>query len=270
METGMRQEVLYSYRLDREVRVDLYDFCNDHGAGLLLINDGQMLEKMQFPEMLDCLSGDRGLRLPFICAMHAGPERRQEYGVAGIPDFAGRGARAGDYTDFVLEELMPWLRRSGAPVDHAPGAFAGFSLGALSAMDIVWNYPDRFQKAGVFSGSLWWRTRDLGEGYLESRDRIIHQRIREGSYVAGLRFFLECGTADETMDRNGNGTIDSVQDTLDLVRELEHKGYRQPEELQFRVVEGGTHQESTWKEILPEFFRWGWSSSPGLETSRAG
>ncbi len=260
MGTEMRQEVLYSFRLNREVRVDLYEPGHDPGAGLLLINDGQILEKMRFCDMLDCLAGERKLRLPFICAVHAGRDRRQEYGVAGIPDFAGRGARAGNYTEFILKELMPWLGRSGAPVAQGPGAFAGFSLGGLSALDIAWSHPALFQRAGVFSGSLWWRTRDLGDGYLESRDRIIHQRIRERAFVAGMRFFLECGTADETMDRNGSGIIDSVQDTLDLVRELELKGYRQPEELVLRVVEGGTHQESTWEKVLPEFFRWGWAA----------
>ena len=37
-------------------------------------------------------------------------------------------------------------------------SFCGFSLGGLSALDIVWNHPTEFTKVGVFSGSLWWRT----------------------------------------------------------------------------------------------------------------
>ena len=28
-----------------------------------------------------------------------------------------------------------------------------------------------------------------------------------------MKFFFECGTEDETEDRNGNGIIDSIDDT---------------------------------------------------------
>jgi len=42
--------------------------------------------------------------------------------------------------------------------------------------------------------------------------------------VPGLKFFFECGTADETEDRNGNGIIDSIDDTKDLISALINKG----------------------------------------------
>ena len=52
----------------------------------------------------------------------------------------------------------------------------------------------------------------------------MHQQIRNGQFAPWLKFFLQCGNLDEIKDRNHNGIIDSIEDTLDLVKELENKG----------------------------------------------
>ena len=40
-----------------------------------------------------------------------------------------------------------------------------------------------------------------------------------------MKFYFECGTADESADRNQNGVIDSIDDTKDLISTLIEKGY---------------------------------------------
>ena len=79
----------------------------------------------------------------------------QEYGTAGHPDFNGRGSQAAVYSDFVLQELLPYCQAayevSAKPKD---AVMAGFSLGGLSAFDLVWHHPEAFSRAGVFSGSF--------------------------------------------------------------------------------------------------------------------
>ena len=105
-------------------------------------------------------------------------------------------------------------------------------MGGLSALDIVWNHPDKFRKAGVFSGSLWWRSVDqTDKDYDDDKHRIMHQVIRNGVYHPGLKFFFQCGNMDETMDRNNNGIIDSIDDTLDLIKELMNKGYNREKDI---------------------------------------
>ena len=42
------------------------------------------------------------------------PERKMEYGVAGMPDYNGFGAKAGLYTSFIFKELLPFLRKKYA------------------------------------------------------------------------------------------------------------------------------------------------------------
>ena len=177
---------LHSLHLDREVKIDFYlprQVEDPASMSLLLVNDGQDFEKMDFLSILEnSYSGDAPID-PVLCVgIHCGPERRMEYGVAGHPDFNGRGARAGAYTKFVFEELLPFIRAQYVLPEFKEKAIAGFSLGGLTALDIAWNHPGEFSKVGIFSGSLWWRDIDQDdEAYDDDKNRIMHQQIRNGS-----------------------------------------------------------------------------------------
>jgi enterochelin esterase-like enzyme len=258
---GVRMEALTipSAHLDRDVTADLYlpaSPVSPSGLSLLLVNDGQDLPTMDFPSILQRLYSREAIR-PILCVgIHAGMDRRNEYGTAGIPDYLGRGAKAAHYTDFVFSELIPAIRQRMGTLHFRDKAFCGFSLGGLMALDIVWNHPQEFRHVGVFSGSLWWRSRALDDGYDEARDRIMHDRIRTGGAAPWLKFFLQSGLQDETADRNGNGVIDSVDDTRDLIRELEAKGYRTGEEIRYLELADGRHDIHTWGRAFPEFLRW--------------
>jgi hypothetical protein len=100
--------------------------------------------------------------------------------------------------------------------------------------------------------------RDLNEGYVEAEDRIMHKLIREGEYAPNLKFFFETGTLDEKMDRNHNGIIDSIDDTLDLIKELEEKGYSTESDIHYLELPDGKHDVATWAKAFPEFLKWGW------------
>ena len=251
-----------SLYLDRVVETDIFlpmDPGEQQEVSLLLINDGQDLGRVGLEAMLDDLY-ERDLIHPLVCVgIHAGPDRKMEYGTAGQLDYLGRGARAEAYTRFIFEELLPEVRRRWRVPVFREKAFAGFSLGALSAMDIVWHHPQEFARVGLFSGSFWWRTKDKGNaGYDESKDRIMQREVHEGGYYPWLKFFFECGTEDEKEDRNGNGVIDSIDDTKDLIVELVAKGYDPARDIRYLEIEGGDHSVETWATAMPEFLLWGW------------
>lgn len=246
---------LESVNLEREVTVTLIAPGNTEPSHLLLLNDGQEIENLRLAESLEKLYDLNRIAPVAIAAIHAGKERVQEYGTAGKPDYKMRGAKAQAYTDFVLTELLPHLYEELGTSQFESIAFAGFSLGGLSALDIAWHYPNIFNKAGVFSGSLWWRTRDLNDGYTDS-DRIIHQIIRDTKHRPDLKFFLQTGTQDETADRNQNGIIDSIDDTIDLIIELENKGYNRPADICYLEMVGGKHNFDTWSRAFPRFLQW--------------
>lgn len=240
--------------LKRKVTLSLYQSA-PHATeyALLLLNDGQDAEAMKLDKLLHRVKDD--IQPLMVVAIHAG-DRLSEYGVAGMPDYKNRGAEAQTYALFVVQELLPWIE-SRFPISKNPErrAFAGFSLGGLSAFDQVWNRPDLFSRCGVFSGSFWWRSKALDAGYTDA-DRIAHQLVRMGKYRAGMRFWFQAGTADESCDRNNNGVIDAIDDTLDLITELIMKGYKLKSDVVYYEVAGGKHDIQTWTKVFPVFLKW--------------
>lgn len=222
---------------------------------LLLLNDGQETENLSIKATLEDLYSQNKIKLLVVATIHANENRLQEYGVAGIPDFKKRGASADTYTEFIKTELLPYLHEYTGIESFEITAFAGFSLGGLSALDTAWNNSGLFNKTGVFSGSFWWRTKDLGKGYTDD-DRIMHKVIRESVDKPALKFWLQTGTNDETSDRNKNGIIDAIDDTIDLIKALENKGYTRPADIQYLEMVGGTHNTETWAKAMPKFLLW--------------
>lgn len=246
--------------LQRDVIIDFYfprSIKKPDEISLLLINDGQDLVTMKFDTILEELSDKIE---PLLCVgIHCGPDRKNEYGTAGILDYKGRGVKASLYTRFVFEELLPFIRNEFSINSFKEKSYCGFSLGGLSALDIVWNHAEEFLKVGVFSGSLWWRnvSQDDPE-FIENDHRIMHNEIRNGKYYPWLKFFFETGTLDETADRNKNGIIDSIDDTTSLINELIKKGYTLETDIHYLELKDGKHDVPTWRRALPEFLKWGW------------
>jgi enterochelin esterase-like enzyme len=252
--------VLPSESLERDVIVDFFlpkNVADPSSMSLLLVNDGQNMEEIGMEAHLTKLYAEQTIRPVLCAAIHTGKERRMEYGIATQADYLGRGAKAGAYTSFILDELLPYIHERYAIPSFKEKVFAGFSLGGLSALDIVWNHPEEFRKAGVFSGSFWWRIIDQAdEEYDDDKHRIMHQQIRNGTYEPGLQFFFQCGNMDETDDRNNNGIIDSVDDTLDLIAELVRKGYDRDKDIFYLEMADGKHDIATWSRAMPFFLKW--------------
>jgi len=222
---------------------------------LLLLNDGQEAESLRLAETLGELLSTNRIKPVLVVGIHAGDERLQEYGTAGKPDFKKRGSKANLYTEFIKAELLPAITKLTGIEKFDTTAFAGFSLGGLSALDIAWNNPGLFDKVGVFSGSFWWRSKDLAKGYTDS-DRIMHSIIRNTAAKPDLKIWMQTGTKDETTDRNKNGIIDSIDDTVDLIKELEQKGFKRPDDIQYLEMYGGSHNPETWAKAMPKFLTW--------------
>lgn len=256
---------VHSKLLDRDTEVDIflpfqYEKGNKHYP-LLILNDGQDSEAIHLRDTLEKLTLSKEIKDVIVVAVHAG-DRLHEYGVAGKKDFKGRGSKAKNYTRFIMTELLPYISyRYSISTLREENSIAGFSMGGLSAMDIAWHHPDSFGHVGVFSGSFWWRKRDAkSKFYSDNRDRIMHQVIRRGRFKPGLKFWFQTGQKDEQSDRNKNGVIDSIDDTLDLIVELTRKGYRPFHDIEYLELEDGEHNLITWGEALPHFLKWAFAS----------
>jgi len=258
--------------LQRKVKVDVYLPPSYHQFRpyfypALLVNDGQDMEELKLVNTLERCYSDQLIDELVVIAVHAG-DRLHEYGTSGRPDYMGRGNLADTYTTFIIRELVPYIYKHFRCMKHPEdSAIAGFSLGGLSAIDIAWNYSRWFSKVGVFSGSFWWRDKGLDDSDPDAY-RIMHDIIRNGEKRDDLSFFFQTGTQDEECDRNNNGIIDSIDDTLDLIKELERVGYSE-EEIIYWEIEGGEHNYQTWSEIFPEFLRWAFGKEDTLSEKSA-
>lgn len=221
---------------------------------VLYANDGQDMDSVDLAGTLDSLQRTGRIAPVIVVAIHA-TERVQDYGTAYIPNAQGLGARADRYDQFLQSEVMTLIEaRYRVETGPAHTAIMGWSLGGLSAFDLAWRRPDRFGAVGVFSGSFWWRTDDT-DAASKQASRIMHRRVRETPGHPALRMWFETGRQDEESDRDGDGVIDSIQDTEELVGELVRKGYRRDVEVVHITVDGH-HDLPTWKTVLPEWLEW--------------
>jgi enterochelin esterase-like enzyme len=245
-----------------------YDPARTQPYPFLVALDGQTMPQWRLAETLDALVAAGACEPVVVAAVPASPERIEEYATAGQLDFAGRGRHAKAFQDLLTGEVLPWMRETHhVAADAAHTGIFGASMGGLCAFDTAWRRPRVFGFAGIFSGSLWWRADDAGVA-AQQASRIAHRRVREAGIRPELRLWFQAGTRDEAADRDGNGVIDAIQDTTELIDELAAKGFRRGTDVVYHEIEGGEHHESTWARALPEFLRWALPPSPGLRSAR--
>jgi enterochelin esterase-like enzyme len=233
-----------------------YDRQPERYYKVLYVNDGQDMPAVKMAGTLAMLIAHHEIEPIIVVAIHATRDRLQEYGTAGIPNARGLGKKARKYSFFVLDEIMPYInRRYRTLTGPVNTAILGWSLGGLMAFDLAWNHPDVFGAVGVFSGSLWWRTAEA-DTHAKQESRIMHRRVRDTESPGRLRMWFQAGTHDEKEDRDHNGVIDAIQDTTELMDELERKGYRCGLDMMYVQVDQGEHNQRTWAFILPYCLRW--------------
>jgi enterochelin esterase-like enzyme len=254
----IQEFLIPSKYLKREVKIQIVlppNFSIKNEYKILLMNDGQDIEQLKLENTLNELYGSNVFEPIIVVGINANKDRLKEYGTASLLDYKGRGNKAEAHKNFVIYELLRFLNQNYS-VSKQGNFYCGFSLGGLSALDIGYAFPNIFAKVGVFSGSFWWRSKSVkNPSFNEKTDRIMHNIIRKGNFNANQKFWFECGTADEKVDRNNNGIIDSIDDTKDLIYELLKKGYTE-NDITYLEINGGQHNFGTWSVAFPVFLKW--------------
>ncbi|GAA0889654.1 hypothetical protein GCM10009121_25350 [Rhodanobacter soli] len=262
----------------------------DHAAArrypVLYANDGQDMEAVGLPSTLAQLYRDKAIEPVIVVAIGMLADRASGYGlsdraaarslVGGSP-IGPIGTRAQDYSAWVATALVPYVDAHYRTRRSARGrTMLGWSLGALNAFNLGWQYPEVFGQVGAFSPSLWLAA-DRGSATAVQHTRLAQAMVDRARKRAGLRMWFAVGTAEETKDRDGDGINDTVDDTQDLLqgyrgadgfrlRGLKQLGYtvnmdvakhpsRHADATLF-LLQGGVHNQASWKRMLPVFLRW--------------
>ena len=223
---------------------------------LLILNDGQDITKLRVKEIVDSLYRKNLIQPLVIVAVHAN-DRMQEYGVAGFPDYKGNGGKADKYSAFIDNELYDFIKKRSGVRKFNSVTIAGCSLGGLSALDIAWNNADKIDKAGIFSGSFWWRDKDANAtDYTDENNRILLNKIRSSRKKPKVKYWFYAGAKEETGDRDKDGIIDAVDDTRDLITIIKNKNVIPSSDIVYTEDVNGTHDYSYWSNAFPSFLLW--------------
>lgn len=253
---------------------------------VLYANDGQDMVAVGLTSTLAQLYRDQAIEPVIVVAIRMLADRASGYGlsdrasgrslVGGSP-IGPIGTRAQDYSAWVATVLVPYVdahyRTRRAARDRT---VLGWSLGALNAFNLGWQYPEVFGQVGAFSPSFWLAA-DRRSATAVQHTRLAQAVVDRSHHRAGLRMWFAVGTAEEAKDRDGDGINDTVDDTQDLLqgyrgadgfrlRGLQQLGYsidldyakhpsRHADAALF-LLQGGVHNQASWKQMLPVFLRW--------------
>ena len=223
---------------------------------MLLLNDGQDVEQLRVKKIVDSLYKKKLIQPLVVVAIDA-VDRMQEYGVAGFPDYQRNGASAEKYSNFIVNELLPFVKKQSGVRKFNSISFAGCSLGALSALDVSWDNGDKIDKVGMLSGSFWFRDKDAADpDYSDDKDRIILNKIRSSRKRPHLKYWFYAGGKEETADRDKDGIIDVIDDTKDLVDLIKKKNVCPPQDVVYTESKDGQHNYDSWSRVFPQFLIW--------------
>ena len=284
------------------LRVDVflpagYDPAARIGYPVLYLNDGQDAEAVA---LADALAGmiEAGTLRPLIAvAIHMPPDRMGAYGLsdraAGDPIVAQTkygpvGQRAHAYSEWVAHVLVPAIdARFHTRTTPDARAILGWSLGALNAFNLGWQYPELFAKVGAFSPSFWIAADNRDVESLQ-RTRLAQRMVDSSEPRGGLEVFFAVGSEEETDDRDHDGVFDALDDVRDLVTgygtaedprakglaqlgyagNLEHATRATRAPVALYVLEGGRHDQPTWRRMLPVFLEWAYGTqAPPIEAT---
>ncbi|MEP6951285.1 MAG: alpha/beta hydrolase-fold protein [Ginsengibacter sp.] len=250
---------IYSRHLQKHIELTIISTPapqEKNSFNLLLLNDGQDIEKLRVKKIIDSLYKKKLLQPLLVVAINAF-DRMQEYGVAGYADYKNNGASAEKYASFIDDELYPFIKKRTGVRKFNSITIAGCSLGGLSALDIAWDHADRIDKVGVFSGSFWYRDKDPADpNYSDDKDRVIINKIRSSRKKPHLKYWFYAGGNEETADRDKDGIIDVVDDTRDVVEIIKNKNVSPPQDIFYTEAMNGTHDYDSWSSAFPGFLIW--------------
>ena len=245
---------------------------------VLYANDGQDMPAVGLQATLAQLYGEHAIEPIIVVAVDMLHDRASGYGlsdrmrgqsVVGGSRIGAIGLRAADYSSWLATSLVPYVdAHYRTRADARQRTVMGWSLGALNAFNLGWQYPDVFGQVGAMSPSFW-LAGDRSDATAVQRTRLAQAMVDRGPKREGLRFWFAAGTAEETNDRDHDGVIDVIDDLQDLVdgwhgegaqrRGLRQLGYSTmgaDADVTVFLLPGGHHQQASWAKMLPVFLRW--------------
>jgi alpha-glucosidase len=182
-------------------------------------------------ESMDALAKSQGIEVIVVGIDHGQDKRISELSPWANPKYGVAEGR--QYMDFVVGTVKPYIdRRFRTRRGRQDTGVLGSSLGAMTSHYAIYQYPQVFGKAGLFSPSYWFSD----EVYTFSAARHLRP---------GTRLYLVAG------DQEGDEPQKVVADVRRMEAQLRAAGDRKVA-LSVAIRPGAGHNEKFWRNEFPQ------------------
>ena len=228
-----QQFTITELKRDRKIRLYLppdYDTENKRYP-VLYMHDGQNLfddatsyaGEWAVDETLNNLYRDKGLAL-IVVGIDNGEHKRMSE-LSPWENDQIDGVEGEQYMNFIVKQVKPFIDTNYRTLSDAHNtAIMGSSMGGLISHYAIFQYPDTFSKAGIFSPSYWVSDE-------------IYRFTNIDKLTSDSQLYLIVG------DDEGYGVVEKFEK---MTQYLSNKGLK-GNQLKSKVVTGGEHNEAFWR-----------------------
>lgn len=241
-----REDKVYSRHLQRHVQLTIITtpMPDDKTMmNLLLCNNGNEFESLQFQQIIDSLYDKKEIRPLTIVGIHGNDAT--EYGMGGLDLPGDKTDKPAKFNEFVLRELYPFIKKKTGLRSFRSVVILGTSRNGINAIDMAWNNADRIQKVGLFSGAF-----DYADKYRVPGDDsipLVLEKLRVSRKRPKLQYWFYAANNADSLP---------YQHTQMLIDILDKKNITGTGDIQFIAAPLGTNDITSWRKQLPAFITW--------------
>jgi enterochelin esterase-like enzyme len=252
----INEDKVYSRHLQKQVELIIISTpvpSDKSDFNLLILNDGQDLEKLRAKTVVDSLWKKKLIKPLLVVGIKAS-DRQEIYGVTGIKDYQDRGKSTEKYSKFINNELLAYIKKMAGVRKFNSVTFAGNTLGGLSAFDISWDNWQKIDKVGAFSGLF-----DLSNlnpvdpKFSKDKNNILLSKVTSSRKRPKLKYWFYAG-------KNENSTTkkelsNEQKSTKDLIELILKRKVCSPGDIVY-IDSPGENNYAAWSQVFPEFLIW--------------
>jgi predicted alpha/beta superfamily hydrolase len=236
-----QQFIIAGLNRSRQIRIYLppdYDSTNQDYP-VLYMHDGQNLfddstsyvGEWGIDESLNQLARESDFRLIVVGIDNGQEKRMNELSPWENKEFGP--AEGEQYMKFIVNQIKPYIDNTYRTLsDRDNTAIMGSSMGGLISHYAIYNYPQVFSKAGIFSPSYWY-----------SAD--LYPYTKQNPVPKDARLFLEIGM------KEGNA-VEDTQKMYDFILSTGHP----KDNISIIIDPDGEHTEGSWRKQFVPAIKW--------------
>lgn len=210
----------------------VYPVLYMHDGQNLFDNVTSFVGEWGVDEILDELYTRQGFELIVVGIDNGQQKRMSELSPWENAKYAK--AEGKEYMEFIVDVVKPYIDkhyRTKSEREHT--AIMGSSMGGLISHYAIYQYPEVFSKAGIYSPSYW---------YAKGAFDIVEQKpLRKD---ARLYFFVG--------QKEGETMVKPMEDMVDLILKYGHPS----QNLKSKIDPNGEHNERTWRSDFENALLW--------------